>query len=103
MNWHLLMTVVTVKDGERALLTRSGMVERVLGPGRHRLFDPRRELTAEVFKVVRAEFPAERYLVLGKSRGEQGAKRAVADIVASLDRDSILREARSAILARLRG
>ena len=46
---------------------------------------------------------AEKYLVQGKSWGEGGAKRAVADIVASLDRDSILREARSAILARLRG
>ena len=45
---------------------------------------------------------AEHYLLHGKSWGEQGAKRAVADIVASLDRDSILREARSAILARLR-
>lgn len=45
---------------------------------------------------------AEHYLLHGKSWGEQGAKRAVADIVASLDRDSILREARSAILDRLR-
>ena len=45
---------------------------------------------------------AEHYLLHGKSWGEQGAKRAVADIVASLDRDSILREARGAILARLR-
>jgi uncharacterized protein (DUF697 family) len=46
---------------------------------------------------------AERYLLQGKSWGEQGAKRAVAEIVSSLDRDSILREARSAIMARLRG
>jgi small GTP-binding protein len=46
---------------------------------------------------------AEHYLLHGKSWGDQGAKRAVADIVASLDRDSILREARGAILARLRG
>jgi GTP-binding protein Era len=46
---------------------------------------------------------AEHYLLHGKSWGEQGAKRAVEDIVNSLDRDSILREARSAILARLRG
>ena len=46
---------------------------------------------------------AEKYLLQGKSWGEGGAKRAVADIVASLDRDSILRDARSAILARLRG
>lgn len=46
---------------------------------------------------------AEHYLLHGKSWGDQGAKRAVAEIVASLDRDSILREARGAILARLRG
>jgi small GTP-binding protein len=45
---------------------------------------------------------AERYLVAGKSWGEHGAKRAVADVVASLDRDSILREAREEILRRLR-
>jgi small GTP-binding protein len=45
---------------------------------------------------------AEHYLVAGKSWGERGAKRAVADIVAGLDRDSILREAREEILKRLR-
>lgn len=46
---------------------------------------------------------AERYLVAGKSWGESGPKRAVQEIVARLDRDSILREAREEILARLRG
>ncbi|MBN8482079.1 MAG: GTP-binding protein [Xanthomonadales bacterium] len=46
---------------------------------------------------------AERYLAAGKSWGERGAKRVVRDIVESLDRDSILREARDEILARLRG
>ncbi|HEX7813913.1 GTP-binding protein [Dyella sp.] len=46
---------------------------------------------------------AERYLVAGKSWGELGAKRAVAEVVASLDRDSILREAREEILRRLKG
>jgi hypothetical protein len=45
---------------------------------------------------------AEHYLIAGKSWGETGAKRAVADIVASLDRDSILREAREEILRKLR-
>ncbi len=45
---------------------------------------------------------AERYLVQGKSWGENGAKRAVADVVAHLDRDSILREARAEILKRLK-
>jgi hypothetical protein len=44
---------------------------------------------------------AERYLAAGKSWGEHGPKRAVRDIVESLDRDSILRDARSEILARL--
>jgi GTPase len=45
---------------------------------------------------------ADRYLAAGKSWGELGAKRVVSDIVASLDRESILREARTEILRRLR-
>jgi GTP-binding protein Era len=45
---------------------------------------------------------AERYLAAGKSWGEQGPKRVVQEIVESLDRDSILREARAEILSRLR-
>ena len=45
---------------------------------------------------------AEKYLVAGKSWGEHGAKTVVTGIVESLDRDSILREARSEILRRLR-
>jgi len=32
MTWHLLMKTLTVKDGERALLTRNGRLERVLEP-----------------------------------------------------------------------
>jgi regulator of protease activity HflC (stomatin/prohibitin superfamily) len=74
MTWHLLMLHVTVKDGERALLTRNGRLERVLEPGRHRLFDPRHELAAEVFSVVRAEFPAERYAVLNAARPDLAAR-----------------------------
>ena len=35
MTWHFLTTKLTVKDGERALLTRDGRLEQVLGPGRH--------------------------------------------------------------------
>src|SRR6202011_5986111 len=68
MNRLLLMLRVTVKDGERALLTRNGRFERVLEPGRHRLFDPARERAAEVFAIVRAEFPADRYAVLKAAR-----------------------------------
>jgi GTPase len=45
---------------------------------------------------------AERYLAAGKSWGERGPKRVVREIVDSLDRDSVLREARAEILARLR-
>ena len=68
MNRFVLMLRVTVKDGERALLTRNGRLERVLEPGRHRMFDPARELGVEVFAIVRAEFPADRYAVLKAAR-----------------------------------
>jgi regulator of protease activity HflC (stomatin/prohibitin superfamily) len=59
---------VTVKDGERAFLVRNGRLERVLEPGRHTLFDPRREIAVEVMPVVHAEFPADRYAVLRAAR-----------------------------------
>jgi len=64
----LLTLRVTVKDGERALLARDGRLERVLAPGRHRLVDPMRQLKADIYQVVRAEFPAERYAVLKGAR-----------------------------------
>jgi regulator of protease activity HflC (stomatin/prohibitin superfamily) len=74
MTWHLLMTRLTVKDGERALLTRDGRLERVLEPGRHRLFDPRHQLTTELFNVVRTEFPTDRYAVLKVARPDLAAE-----------------------------
>jgi len=46
---------------------------------------------------------AEKYLVAGKSWGDKGPKTVVRGIIESLDRDSILRDARGEILARLRG
>ena len=49
-------------------------LERVLEPGRHRLFDPRHELSAEVFGVVRAEYPADRYAVLKAARPDLAAE-----------------------------
>ena len=52
---HGLMLNVTVKDGERALVKRDGRLERVLEPGRHRLFDPLNALTVELCNVVRTE------------------------------------------------
>ena len=63
-----LVLRVTVKDGERALLTRDGRLEQVLEPGRHRLFDPLRTLAVDLYPVVRAEFPADRYAVLKAAR-----------------------------------
>jgi regulator of protease activity HflC (stomatin/prohibitin superfamily) len=68
MNRHLFVLRVTVRDGERAILTRNGRFERVLEPGRHTVFDPLRETAVETFSVVRAEFPAERYAVLKTAR-----------------------------------
>jgi len=73
-----LTLTVTVKDGERALLTRNGRYDRVLGPGRHVLFDPRGALKAEVLPVVRAEFPAERYAVMKAERPDLAAELFVA-------------------------
>lgn len=46
---------------------------------------------------------AEKYLENGKSWGELGPKRVVEDILAGLDRDSVLREAKAEISAKLRG
>jgi GTP-binding protein Era len=45
---------------------------------------------------------AQAYLANGKSWGEKGPKRVVEDILGSLDRDSILKDARAEILARLK-
>ncbi len=45
---------------------------------------------------------AHRYLEQGRSWGGQGPKRVVADILASVDRDTLLAEARQEIMARLR-
>jgi regulator of protease activity HflC (stomatin/prohibitin superfamily) len=74
MNRYAFMLRVTVKDGERAILTRNGRFERVLEPGRHSLFDPRRQLAVELYPVVRAEFPAERFAVLKAARPDVAAE-----------------------------
>jgi len=74
MNRTLFTLRVTVKDGERALLTRNGRFERVLGPGLHRLFDPARELSVEVCAIVRAEISADRYAALKSAQPEIAAE-----------------------------
>jgi regulator of protease activity HflC (stomatin/prohibitin superfamily) len=74
MTRSLLTLRVTVKDGERALVTRNGRIERVLEPGRHALLDPMRILSVETLTVVRAEFPADRYAVLLAERPDLAAR-----------------------------
>jgi regulator of protease activity HflC (stomatin/prohibitin superfamily) len=71
---QFLMLRLTVKDGERAFLMRDGRFERVLGPGRHRLFDPLRGLSVELHNAVRAEYPAERFAVLKAARPDLAAE-----------------------------
>ena len=65
---------LTVRDGERALVTRNGRYERVLGPGRYRMFDPRQALKAEMHQVVCVEFPADRDAVLKAERPDLAAQ-----------------------------
>ena len=61
---------LVVKDDERALLTRSGRFVKLIAPGKYTAFDFDRALSAEIVKVVRAEIPAERVLMLQKSHPE---------------------------------
>ena len=53
---------------------RNGRFERVLGPGRHRLFDPLRGLAVELHDAVRTEYPAERFAVLKAARPDLAAE-----------------------------
>jgi regulator of protease activity HflC (stomatin/prohibitin superfamily) len=74
MNRHLFTLRVTVKDGERAFVTRDGRFERVLEPGRHNLFDPARRAAVELYNVVRAEFPTDKFAVLKTARPDLAAE-----------------------------
>ncbi len=74
MNRYLFSLRVTVKDGERALLTRNGRFERVLEPGRHTPFDPAHQLGVDLHNVVRAEFPVDRFAVLKTAQPELAAE-----------------------------
>jgi regulator of protease activity HflC (stomatin/prohibitin superfamily) len=65
---------IVVKDDERAFLTRDGRFERMLGPGRFTAFDYGRRLAADVVKVVRAEVPAERALLIARTHPDVAAE-----------------------------
>ncbi|MDQ0468914.1 slipin family protein [Labrys wisconsinensis] len=66
MSWLAPWKTTVVKDNERALMSRNGRFERMLGPGRHRMLDPSGAVTVEVLPVVRAEFPSDRHSVLAQ-------------------------------------
>ena len=61
-------STIVIKDDERAFLTRDGRFVELLGPGKFSAFDLSRNLDAEVVKVVRAELPAEKALLLEKTQ-----------------------------------
>ncbi|MFO1013437.1 MAG: slipin family protein [Caulobacteraceae bacterium] len=64
MTWSWYTFRQKIRDDERGILTRDGRFERILAPGEFSAFDPQRRLSVEVVKVVRAEIPAERALLL---------------------------------------
>ncbi|MGI9425396.1 MAG: SPFH domain-containing protein [Hyphomicrobiaceae bacterium] len=73
----LLFFDVVVREDERAFLTRDGQFVRLLGPGRHREFDPGGKLKAEVVNIVQSEVPAERALLFEKMHAETAAEHFV--------------------------
>ncbi|MBV9221103.1 MAG: slipin family protein, partial [Methylobacteriaceae bacterium] len=78
MGWFMYRSIfyllLQVKDDERAFLFRHGRFERVLKPGRHAIFDPARACSIETFKVVRAEFPADRASLIAATSPQVAAE-----------------------------
>ncbi len=72
-NFGMMFDTVT-KDDERGFLVRDGRFVQMLEPGRFRSFDPLHKLSAETFKVVRAEIPAERALLMEKTQPRMAEK-----------------------------
>jgi regulator of protease activity HflC (stomatin/prohibitin superfamily) len=65
---------VTVKDDERAFLTRDGCFERLLEPGKFEAFDFNARLAVDVVKVVRAEIAPEKALLFQRMHPELAAE-----------------------------
>ena len=61
---------VSVKDDERAFLTRDGRFARLLEPGRYRELDFGGRLSAELVKIVRTEISVDRALLFRKTQPE---------------------------------
>ena len=71
---NLFYFEVVIKDDERGLLMRNGRLERLLPPGKERIVDLRGELSVEVVKVVRAELPPEKALLMKRTHPELAAE-----------------------------
>jgi regulator of protease activity HflC (stomatin/prohibitin superfamily) len=72
--WPFRYLTVVVKDDERGFLTRDGRLVRLLGPGRFSALDPMGRMKAEIAKVVRAEVPVERALLMARTSPELAAE-----------------------------
>jgi len=62
-----LWSTVVVKDDQRAFLSRNGVFERLLPPGRYSEFDPFDRVTFEVVRVVRAEVSVDWALLFART------------------------------------
>ncbi|MFA5952086.1 MAG: slipin family protein [Hyphomicrobium sp.] len=62
-----LWSTVVVKDDQRAFLSRNGVFERLLPPGRYSEFDPFDRVTFEVVRVVRSEVSADWALLFART------------------------------------
>ena len=58
---------VVIKDDERGLMTRDGRFVKLLQPGKESVFDFWNERSVEVVKVMRAELPPEKALLMQKT------------------------------------
>jgi regulator of protease activity HflC (stomatin/prohibitin superfamily) len=67
MTRKILRLIATIAESQRGLLRRDGKFERMLGPGRHVLFDPLRRLSVDVVSVVNGEMPADQLAVFARS------------------------------------
>lgn len=71
--FQLLYFKDVIRDDQRAFLTKDGVFQRLLEPGRVRLFDPMHRLASDKFTVVRGEIQAEKALLLEKTHPEIAA------------------------------
>jgi regulator of protease activity HflC (stomatin/prohibitin superfamily) len=65
---------VVIKDDERGLLMHNGKFEKLLEPGKETIFDFWNERSVEVVKVLRAELPPEKALLLQRTHPSLAAE-----------------------------